>query len=274
MIDPGSAAGLGGLGLLGLMVGLVTGATGAGGGALAVPLLLALAGLPLGEAVPLSLTAVGLSALIGAALALRAGELRWRAAIVIGIAGVLAAPLGVTLAQHLPAQPLLLALAGLLLFTAWRQWHPPAPPTPSTRPPICLRWPGQVRLRWTGPCAVSLTGLGLGAGLASGLFGIGGGFVIVPALQKLSDLDLRHIQATSLAVIAAVAASGIAAAAAHQALPGLAALPFAGGSVLGVLVGRRAARHTPPATLRRGFAAVAVLVALIVLGKLVSGLVR
>ena len=73
-------------------------------------------------------------------------------------------------------------------------------------------------------------------------------------------------------MIAAVAASGIAAAAAHQALPGLAALPFAGGSVLGVMAGRRLARRTAPEQMRRAFAALAVLVALIVLGKLASWL--
>lgn len=264
-MDLAAAAGSAGLALLGALVGLVTGATGAGGGALAVPLLMALAGLPLGEAVPLSLTAVGLSALIGAALSLHAGELRWRAAIVIGSAGMLVAPLGMTLAQHLPAPPLLLALATLMLFTAWRQWHPPAWRHDPERVPLCQRIPGLPRLRWSGPCAASLAGLGLLTGLASGLLGIGGGFVIVPALDRHSNLDLRSIQVTSLGVIALVAMAGVGSAAAYGQLALAEALPFAAGSVGGLLLGRRLAPRFSPTLLRRGFAVLAVGVAGLVL---------
>ena len=96
------ACGLGGL------VGLVLGLSGAGGGVIAVPLLVFGLNLPMQAAAPVGLIAVGLAAGIGAALGLREGIVRYRAAALIGLFGMLVAPLGVWLAQRLPNAPLLL----------------------------------------------------------------------------------------------------------------------------------------------------------------------
>ena len=77
------------------------------------------------------------------------------------------------------------------------------------------------RLTWTLPCARALTGTGLLSGLTSGLLGVGGGFVIIPALTRYTDLNPRSIQRTSLAVIALVSLSGVTAAALKGSLFGL-----------------------------------------------------
>ena len=109
------------------------------------------------------------------------------------------------------------------------------------------------------------------AGLFSGLLGVGGGFVIVPALDRHTNLDLRSIQATSLSVIALVSVSGIAAAASHGQLPLQAALPFAAASVVGLLTGRQLAPRFSTGLMRRGFAVMAVGVAALVLWRALLG---
>lgn len=255
-----------GLALLGAVVGLILALTGAGGGALAVPLLMFGAGLPLQRAAPMSLAAVGLAAAVGAGLGLREGIVRYRAALLIGAAGMLTAPLGVALAQWLPQPPLLAAFAAFMLLTAWRMLRPPAEQgTPAAVP--CRRPEGERRLSWSAPCAAVLARTGGFSGLLSGLLGVGGGFVIVPALEWRTNLDLRGIQATSLAVIALVAVSGLGAAAWHGQLAAADSLPFAAGALSGLLAGRQASRHLPLQRLRQLFAVTAMGVALLMLQR-------
>jgi hypothetical protein len=262
------------LATLGLVAGGLMALTGAGGGALGVPLLVLLLHLPIQQASAMSLVAVGLAGAIGALLGLRDRLLRYRAALMLGAAGMLAAPLGVALAQRL-AQPLLLGVfAVFMLFTAWRMWRSADPdagrqaPRP-VQPAACLRPDGELRLRWTPRCAWVLGRVGALAGVLSGLLGIGGGFVIVPALDRHTNLDLRSIQVTSLGVIALVASAGMAAAAAHGQLALAEALPFAIGSVVGLLLGRRVAPRISSVALRQGFALVATGVAALVLWRAV-----
>jgi uncharacterized membrane protein YfcA len=262
------AASLGGLGFV---VGLLMALTGAGGGALGVPLLVLTLGLPMQQAAPMALMAVGLAGVVGAVLGLRDQLLRWRAALMIGAAGMLVAPLGVALAQRLPQALLLGIFAVFMLHTAWRMWR--SAPAQAARPvqPACVRPDGELRLRWTPRCAAVLARVGGTAGLFSGLLGVGGGFVIVPALDRHTNLDLRSIQATSLSVIALVSVSGIAAAASHGQLPLQAALPFAAASVVGLLAGRQLAPRFSAELMRRGFAVMAVGVAALVLWRALLG---
>lgn len=92
-------------------------------------------------------------------------------------------------------------------------------------------------------------------------------FRIIPALQRVSDLDLRSIQATSLTVIALVSTSGVAAAAASGALDWSVALPFGAGAVAALLAGRQMAQHLPAPLLRRAFGALTFVVALMMLAR-------
>lgn len=275
---------------LGAIVGLILALTGAGGGILAVPLLVFVLDLPMQQAAPVGLIAVGLAAAVGALLGLREGRVRYRAAGLIGAAGIALAPVGVWIGRRVPNAPLLAAFAVVLAYTAWRMLRQAsrglaaeraaagaaaagatagatagAAGGAGARPPPCRVDPASGRLRWTSPCAAVLAATGVASGLLTGLLGVGGGFVIVPSLTRNTDLDTLSIMGTSLAVIALVSASGVAAAALGGTVAWAVALPFGAGAVTALLVGRRVARRMAGARLQQGFAVVSGAVALLLL---------
>jgi uncharacterized membrane protein YfcA len=264
VISPGSTA------LLGSAVGLILAHPGAGGGVLAVPLLVFAASLPMQQAAPAALLGVGLAALLGALLGLREGIVRYRAALVLGGTGMLLAPLGLSLARTLPQPPLLVAFAALMLLASGRMLSTPRAAGADRRPAPCQRPDPTGRLQWTWRCAAVLGSVGGFTGLLSGALGVGGGFVIVPALERFSNLDLRSIQATSLAVIALVSGSATTSALWQGQLSGDVALPFSGGAAAGLLAGRALARVMPANTLRMAFAGVSVVVALMLLARAIT----
>ena len=260
---------------MGAIVGLVLALTGAGGGVLAIPLLVFGLHLQVQQAAPVGLVAVGLAAAVGTVLGLREGIVRYRAAALIGVAGMLIAPLGITLAQWLPNRPLLATFALVLAYTAWRIliMQPALQPQRRQEVPCLVGYTDQ-RLTWTLPCARALASTGLLSGLLSGMLGVGGGFVIVPALTRYTDLDIRSIQVTSLAVIALVSVSGVCAAAWHGAVPWDVALPFGTGAMLALLIGRRVAGQLNTRHLQQAFAWICVLVALLMLASALGWLAR
>jgi hypothetical protein len=107
------------------------------------------------------------------------------------------------------------------------------------------------RFVWTRPCARALTLSGSIAGLLSGLLGVGGGFVMVPALRRYTDLAMQSAVATSLAVIALISASGVVASAASGTLAWGIALPFSAGALVGMLGGRTLSNRLSSAHLHR-----------------------
>jgi uncharacterized membrane protein YfcA len=258
--------------LLGSLVGLLLALTGAGGGILAVPLLVFALHLGLAQAAPIGLLAVGLAAAMAASLGLRDGIVRYRAAMLMGGLAMLLAPLGVAAAQRLPNTPLTIAFAAVLLLSAWRMWqrarhalHPHAQPERAALP--CVLDARDGRLVWTRPCAQALAVTGVAAGVLSGLLGVGGGFVIVPALTRFTELSARSIVATSLAVIALASIGGVGAAAWKGAIAWDIALPFAIGSVFASLLARVIAARVAGPRLQQGFALVSVGVAVLLLAR-------
>ncbi|KGE01672.1 membrane protein [Achromobacter sp. RTa] len=260
---------------LGGCVGLILGLTGAGGAIMAVPLLVFGLHLQVAQAAPIALLAVGLSAALGAVLGLRRGQVRYRAAGFMAITGIIVSPLGLWAARRVPNAPLAIIFACVLGMVAWRMWaqgaRPAAVDVPRMAP--CQLNAGTGRLRWTAPCARALTGTGMIAGFLSGLLGVGGGFVIVPALRRATDLPMQAIVGTSLAVIALVSASGVVAAAAGGHLDWGIAAPFTAAAVAGMLAGRAVADRFPPRRLQQSFALFAGMVALAMLAKGVMALI-
>lgn len=249
---------------LGALIGLLLALTGAGGSILAVPLLLFGLHLGVAQAAPVALLAVALSAGVGALIGLRAGIVRYRAAALMALAGMVLAPLGLWLAQRLPNAPLTLIFAAVLLFVAvrmFRQARAPATPDADKAPPPCRLDGGSGRFVWTAACGRALALSGATAGFLSGLLGVGGGFVIVPALRRASDAPMQAIVATSLAVITLVSAFGVVTTGLSGHLDWRIGLPFAAGAIAGMLGGRLFAARLSGARLQQGFALVAGLIA-------------
>ncbi|EGF33271.1 membrane protein [Oxalobacteraceae bacterium IMCC9480] len=256
--------------LLGFTVGLILALTGAGGGILAVPLLVFGAGLGMAEAGPIGLLAVGLAATLGALLGLRNKTVRYKAALLIAGVGIVCSPFGLWLAQRTPNRPLTIVFAAVLLYVAFRTFMKTRPATPTRVPdsapvPPCMLDDTRGKLSWTAPCAWSLALSGMAAGLLSGLLGVGGGFVMVPALQRYTNLSAQSVVATSLAVISLVSMSGVIASAVTGHLQWAVAIPFSGGAVLGMLAGRQLAARLAGPQLQRSFALVSAVVALALL---------
>ncbi len=127
--------------------------------------------------------------------------------------------------------------------------------------PTCRRDP-EGKLRLTSQCAMLLGVVGLGAGVLSGLFGVGGGFIIVPALVMFSGMGIQRAIGTSLLVITLISASGTAS---HLLAGKDLTLSTAGlftlGSIAGLFAGSGLAQRLAGPTLQRVFAAAIVLVA-------------
>ena len=258
---------------LGIVIGIIMALTGAGGGILAVPLLIFATTLTVVQAGPIGLLAVGLSAAFGAVLGLRNGIVRYRAALLMAITGVLFSPLGVWLAHQFNEQFISVLFSAVLMFVAVRTFkqarhHRTLGQELETEYSLpCNLDAGKKRFVWTKRCARALAAFGGGAGLLSGLLGVGGGFVMVPALQRYTDLPMKSVVATSLAVIALVSLSGVVATIFHGGMNWTIATPFCGGALVGMLTGRLISKRLEGPQLQTAFALIAGLVAVGMLGK-------
>jgi len=247
-------------------VGLLMGLTGAGGGILSVPLLVFVLHLPIAEAAPVSLSAIALAAGVGALLGLKSKILRYRAAGFMAIFGLLLSPLGLWVAQRVPNAPLLILFSCTLFLVSTRLLLQARReilriPEQKRKPPPCLINPELGKLNWNVPCARSLMLSGGWAGFLSGLLGVGGGFVIVPALKRYTDLPVQSIVATSLGVLAIISSGGVVFSAMSGNLDLALAAPFSLGALCGLLIGRAVGKKLSGPRLQQIFAILTFVVA-------------
>lgn len=228
---------------LGIFVGLLMGLTGAGGGILSVPLLVFFLHLKVAEAAPIALTAIAISAGVGALLGLKSKLLRYKAAGFMAMIGLILSPVGLWLAQQIPNHPLLILFSCTLFFVSTHLYLEARKEIlgikpPPKKPPPCLINPEHGKLTWNLPCARALLFSGGLAGFLSGLLGVGGGFIIVPALKRYTNLPVQSIVATSLGVLAIISSGSALFSAASGNLALNIAIPFSLGALGGLLIGR------------------------------------
>jgi uncharacterized protein len=244
----------------GALVGFSLGLVGGGGSILAVPLMVYVVGVPDAHvAIGTSAIAVAANAAVNLSNHARGGTVRWSCALPFAAAGMIGALLGSVFGKMLDGQRLLALFALLMLVIAVLMLK--------TRSRIGLP---DVQMSWDNMPAI--VGLGLATGTLSGFFGIGGGFLIVPALMLATGMSIMNAVSSSLV---AVTAFGLTTAASY-AWSGLISWGLAGlfitGGIVGGLIGTQSARLL---SARRGalnivFAAVIIAVALYMLARNLS----
>lgn len=271
---------------LGLFVGFVLAITGAGGAILSLPLLVFFLHLKIIDAAPISLMAIMLSAGLAAGLGLRSGIVRYKAATLLATFGVLCAPLGVYVAHQLPEKALAILFSIVLLIVSWRSFQKFQTPTlligddcddpngcddAEKEEPACAVNPATSKLFWTAPCTKRLILTGGFSGFLSGLLGVGGGFIIVPTLHSISNLETKMIVATSLAVIALVSMASALSYAGHGIILWGIAVPFVSATVMGMILGRMLHSKIPSHMSVLIFGILSLSVAVLMLIKTVIG---
>lgn len=237
----------------GVAIGLLLGIVGGGGSILAVPVLVYVLGEPVRRATTESLLIVGVTALVGAVAAARAGRVHVRVALAFAAAGAVAAVAGTALNRLVDPRAILVGFGLLLLAAAYAMLR--AAPT---RVPVFAG----VHAAWARVAAA-----GAATGLLTGFFGVGGGFVIVPALALVLGLPMAAAVGTSLLVIALTSAVALSAHLASGSIDVPLSAAFTVAASAGALAGTRLHGRLPEQRLRRLFALLLVAVAAFLLAR-------
>lgn len=234
--------------IFGILIGTLLGVVGGGGSILTVPILVYVIGLSAQSATATSLAIVGASALAGAVPHARAGRVNPRVAVLFGLVGFVGAFAGSWL-NHQVSGPWILLLFGLLMLgVAARMWR--------RRRSAAEESATEARIGWQVPAA------GIVVGVLTGFFGVGGGFLIVPALALVLGMPMALAVGTSLVIIAINSVSGLAAHLGTGGFNAEVAFLFIAGGLIGGLLGGRMAGQVDERALSRGFAVLVAAVGL------------
>lgn len=226
-------------GILGLGTGTLLGLLGGGGSIVAVPILVYVLGMETKSAIATSLVIVGLSSFLAAASHYRKDHVLVRTALLFGASGGAGSFLGAKIANTIPdvAQLMMfasaMAIIGILMLNQKEK-------------------SGSVEIRYGLRLPVVLSAGG-GAGLLTGLLGVGGGFIIVPALTVVLGLPMKQAVGTSLLVIGMNSVVG-AIAYGSQVQLSSAVIPFAIGTLSSAPIAGHFAQYIEPEKLKTGFA--------------------
>lgn len=243
--------------VLALLIGITLGALGGGGSILMLPTLVYALHVDPKSAIPISLVVVGSSSALAAIPYARRSLVDWRRAAVFGPAAMAGAFGGGHLAHWVPSSILLLSFGLMMLVTSVSMIRGRTATAAAPR---------KVRVG-------TLIALGIGVGIASGLVGAGGGFLIVPALTLLAGLPMPRAVGTSLAIIALQSFAGSAGHLAHTPIHAPLTVTLVAAASLGSVVGTMIAAKIEPTTLRKLFGGLVLATALFVIGKTLAAIV-
>lgn len=187
--------------VFGALIGVLLGLLGGGGSILAVPALVYAVGLDVRQAIPVSLIVVGLASAVGVAPRVRARQVQWRLAAIFAGAGIPATFVGTAIGAHMPQQALLIGFAVVMVAAGTRMLSGTA--RMGTACDV-----GDEGINWR-RCAPRSIPAGFAVGLLTGLFGVGGGFLIIPALVIGLGVEMTIAVGTSLLIIVANSAAGV-----------------------------------------------------------------
>lgn len=236
--------------LLGITAGILSGMFGIGGGIVIVPVLSLIFGFELQKAIGTSLGVLIFPVSFFAVLAYyRAKKLQIRPAALIAVGLVGGGVAGAQLALNLPTDTLQRIYGVFLIYVGWKFIEPRK---------LWAEWngyasaPAKAEVSDAEVAWYAMLAVGIGAGIASGLFGIGGGLVIVPALVGLLHYDQKRAVGTSLAALLPPVGIGAVLSYYEADKMDLGVVVFiAAGLVLGAFLGARIALGLPSSTVKR-----------------------
>ena len=233
-----------------MLIGLSLGLLGSGGSIITLPVLVYVAGIPTHQAVGMSLVIVGGTSVVGTLLKLRQGAFDLRAATFFALSGMVGAFVEAKF-THLVSAPMLLLLFGALMLVVGIRMLRSGESTVQSqkcRPLRCLA-------------------TGVAVGVLTGFLGVGGGFLILPALVLFAGLEMKTAIGTSLAVIAVNCFGGLLGQLRYVNFDWWLTLGFLLAAMAGMFAGTRLARWLAASTLRRGFAWCVVLLGFVLVAR-------
>lgn len=239
---------------LAVFIGLTLGALGGGGSVLTLPMFVFVACIPAQEAVAMSMVVVGGTSLLGAALHWRKGNSHRKAALLFATTGMIGA-YGGSFLTHMVSQRVLLGIfAGLMLVTGIAMVRKRSEKKDQRQ---CRLW----------PCLL----IGAVVGVLTGFLGVGGGFLIVPALVLFAGVETKAAVGSSLAIIALNAVGGFVGQMQQVSLNWWLTLSFLGLALVGMFGGLFVAEKAPSESLSKAFGWFVVVLALVIGGLAAAG---
>ncbi len=234
-----------GLAAIGTVIGILLGLLGGGGSILTVPVLVYLAGMTAKHAIFVSLIVIGITSSIAVISHARKKHVCWKIGLAFGVAGMAGAYFGGRLTKHIPDALLLILFALVMVGAAFAMLR---------KKPV----KGEKRLPGELSCPFNLAAPavlidGFIVGMITGLVGVGGGFLLVPALNYLAGLPIHAAIGTSLLIIVLQCGAALLGHASHFTPDWLLTGFFTGFTVLGSLIGSRLSAKISGALLKRGF---------------------
>lgn len=238
--------------LSGMLTGIALGIFGSGGGIVVVPALIYLLHLPPKEAIAMGLGIIAITAVLSVVSHWRADNVDWRSAAIFGPIGMVGTYAGARLGAVVPASFQLVLFAVVMYLAAFRM----------LRKTVLISGGMERKTH-----IAMLIAAGAGVGLLAGVVGVGGGFLIVPALVLLASVPMKRAVGTSLAVVSLNSVSGfvgyMGTVTVNYTLMGA----FAAVTVISSLTGARMARRWKAETLKRSFAWCLIVVATYILAR-------
>ena len=236
--------------LLASLIGLSLGLLGSGGSIITLPVMVYIAGIPVSQAVGMSLVVVGGTSAVGSFLLFRQGEFAGRAAILFTVSGMIGAFYGAKMTHLVESKTLMLLFGGLMLIVGAALLRKRAV---TAKPKSCH--------------LVQCLAVGALLGVMTGFLGVGGGFLILPALILFAGLEMKTAIGTSLAIISLNSAAGVLGQLRYVSLDWAQTLSFLAVAVAGMFSGQLLSKRLSSQSLQRGFAWAVILLGLFLLAK-------
>ncbi|WP_070380314.1 sulfite exporter TauE/SafE family protein [Rhodococcus sp. WMMA185] len=231
---------------LGAVIGILLGLLGGGGSILAVPALVYGLGLGIEQAIPMSLLVVGIASAVGTLPKLRARQVEWRLVGIFAAAGIPATFAGSAVSRLLPQAAVMIGFAAVMVVAGIRMLL-----DRDSIGTACKTDDSGINWRRCAPRSIPA---GFAVGFLTGLFGVGGGFLIIPALVVMLGVQIQIAVGTSLVIIVVNSAAGLISHLSGASIDWAITVAFAGTAIVGSLLTAHFGTRIDADRLQRWFA--------------------